>query len=84
MIGFEFLRPELFGLVGAALLVLLVGGWGLRQRGAELSRLVHASRLASFLPGHSRTRGLARLLLATGALVFLGISAAGPVRGYTT
>ena len=81
--GFEFLRPGLFALLGAALLVLAAGGWGLARRRAELARLVAAERQTRFLPGYSRTRAVVRLLFACAALALLGLSATGPVRGYT-
>ena len=83
MIGFEFLRPELAPVALSAAAVLVVGLFGRARRGRELARLVAAPRLASFLPAYSRTRARLRLLLATGALVLLGVSVTGPVRGHT-
>ena len=83
MIGFDFLRPELAGLAGIAVIVFVVGMIGFAQRGRELARLVSKRRLLRFLPNYSRTRSLARLGLASTALVLLAISVTGPVRGYT-
>ncbi len=83
MIGFDFLRPSMGVLTVIAALVFVVGVLSLARRGRELGRLVSKRRLERFLPDFSRTRALARLALASSALVFLGISATGPVRGYT-
>jgi Ca-activated chloride channel family protein len=83
VIGFELLRPELAWLSLLAGVVLVIGLLGRVRRRRELARLVAAPRLASFLPGYSRTRARARLVFATGALALLGLSVTGPVRGYT-
>jgi len=83
VIGVDFLRPALGLSALAGVLVLLVGGYGLARRRAELSRLVASRRLAAFLPGLSWTRIVLRLLLGVLALFLIGLSATGPVRGYT-
>ena len=83
MIGFDLLRPELVVLAVTGAVVALVGAWGLAQRRRELGALVARKRLAVFLPGLSRTRAWARLVLASLAAALLGFTASGPVRGYT-
>jgi len=61
--------------------VAIVGATG--YTGAELVRLVSRVQLVRFLPDFSSRRALARLFLACAALLFLALSATGPVRGYT-
>jgi Ca-activated chloride channel family protein len=83
VIGFELLRADLLWLPPLALVVLVVGVWGLRRRVHEMRRLVRPPRLAAFLPGYSRNRAWTRLFLAALALALIGFSALGPVRGFT-
>jgi len=83
VIGFDFLRPGYGVLLLAGLLVFLVGLYGLLRRRAALRSLVETPRLPQFLPGLSRTRALTRLVLASLGVALLGLSATGPVRGYT-
>lgn len=83
MIGFDLLRPELVWLLAVAGVVLVLGSLALAKRRRELTSLVAAPRLAAFLPGFSPARARLRVLLAVLALVLLGFTALGPVRGYT-
>lgn len=81
--GFEFLRPLSLVWASAALAVLAAGAWCLAWRARATRKLVAERRLARFLPGHSPARARVRLALAALALVFLALSLAGPVRGFT-
>lgn len=83
MIGFEFLRPGLVGLLLLAPLALFIG-WGANARSrAELARWVSTRARARFLPGVSRGRAHLRLGLGAAGILFLALAALGPVRGYT-
>lgn len=84
MIGFDLLRPELLWVPLLVLIVQLAGLAGLRQKRADLLRLVSTRQLARFAPHASRARSALRLVLACAALLFLGFSILGPVRGYTS
>ncbi len=83
MIGFEFLRPHLMWLPIWAVLVVLLGFYGLRRRQASLMQLVDRSQLQRFVPGFSRTRSAMRVLFAALGILFLAFAALGPVRGHT-
>ncbi len=83
LIGFDFLRPQWLGLAACGLLVLAVGLWAVARRRSELARMVAAGRLAAFLPGLSVPRSTLRVVLAALGLALLGVTATGPVRGYT-
>ncbi len=83
MNGVDLLRPNYAWTLAVAVVVLLVGARGLHRRARELHQLVAARQFQRFLPGFSRPRALVRLLLAAAGLFFLGLSALGPVRGYT-
>jgi Ca-activated chloride channel family protein len=78
----SWLRPEVAWAPALALVVLGIGGLGLMARRRERERLVHAAQLARFLPGFSRARAAARVSLASGGVLLLGVALIGPVRGY--
>jgi Ca-activated chloride channel family protein len=82
-LGFGWLRPEAATWLLAAPALLVVGLWSLGARRRALLRLVEVRHAARFVPGHSRGRALARLVLAAGAALFLALALAGPVRGYS-
>ncbi|HED64269.1 MAG TPA: VWA domain-containing protein [Planctomycetes bacterium] len=81
--GFELLRPGWLALLLLVPFVLAVGGLGLRRRWRDLARVVVPSRLHRFAPGFSRARARLRLVFAGATLLFLGLAASGPVRGFT-
>jgi Ca-activated chloride channel family protein len=82
-LGLELLRPELVWAPLVAGPLFCVGLYGLVRRRGDLAKLVDARRLRRFVPGRSRSRPLARLVLATSAALLLGLSLMGPVRGFT-
>ena len=81
--GLTLLRPALLAVALVALPLLLIGLWGRAARRRERAALVAPRHGARFLPGHSEGRSLLRLVLAALALLFIGVSLAGPVRGWT-
>lgn len=83
MSGVDLLHPDLawLSLLGPA--ALGIGALGLAWRRRAQRALVAPARLARFLVGYSHGRAWARLMLASLALVLLGIAALGPVRGST-
>ncbi len=83
MIGFDVLRPGLFGLLILAPILLVLGLWSLARRRREISVFVSSHRLARFLPDLSFGRATARVVLASASLALLAVSVVGPVRGYT-
>ena len=84
MIGFEVLRPGWLWLPLLVLVLQLVGLWGQRVARRRAAVLVDERQRERFAPGASRTRSGLRLALASAALFLVGLSALGPVRGYTT
>ncbi len=83
MIGFDLLRPELLAFLPLGPLLLAAGLWGVARRKREIGLLVSSRQLERFLPDLSFARATARVVLVAGAALWLGVSAAGPVRGYT-
>ena len=81
--GLTLLRPALLAVALVALPLLLIGLWGRAARRRERAALGAPRHGARFLPGHSEGRSLLRLVLAALALLFIGVSLAGPVRGWT-
>ncbi|MCY2961134.1 MAG: VWA domain-containing protein [Planctomycetota bacterium] len=82
-LGFDVLAPERIAWACGALAVLLVGLWSLRRRRIERERLVAERLVPRVVPGFSRGRARARVVLAAAAALFAALAAVGPVRGYT-
>jgi len=80
--GFAWLRPEAAWAPAIGLLVLAVGAFGLFARKRERERLVRGSQLQRFLPGFSQARAVARVMLASLAVLLLGVALIGPIKGY--
>lgn len=81
--GFGWLRPEAAAWLLGVPALLVVGLWSLRERRRALARLVEARHVPRFVPAYSGARAVVRLLLVTGASLFLGLALLGPVRGYS-
>ncbi len=83
LLGFELLRPTYAALLGCLPVVLFLGFFALRARRRGLRELVDERHARRFLPDFSVTRARLRVAFACGALLFLGVSMLGPVRGFT-
>lgn len=81
--GFEFLRPQAGALAALAVVVFLVGWWGLALRRRDRARLVAPRQQARFFARHSDARARLRVLLASAAAFFVALALSGPVRGWT-
>lgn len=79
----ELLRPALAWTLAAAVLVLVTGIAARRRARRELGQWVGERHLARFVPGHSPTRGLARVVLAAVGLALCAAALLGPVVGHT-
>ncbi len=82
-LGFSFLRSAWWPALGLALLLALIGVWGLRARRRDRNAFVHPRQLARFFPGLSVNRASARVFLAVSATALGALSLLGPVRGWT-
>jgi len=83
LLGFDLLRPQWAAAALAALVVLVVGAWGVRARVAARRALVAERHAERFLPRFSANRARLRVVLASLALLFGALALLGPVRGYT-
>ena len=82
-LGFEILRPTYTVLLAFVPLLLVLGFMALAARRRGLRQIVHERHATRFLPGYSVTRARLRVLFACAAVLFLGLSMLGPVRGFT-
>ncbi len=83
VLGFDVLAPQRIVWALAALVVALAGAWALSRRSRDRARLVVPWLEQIVLPGSSRGRVVARVVLGTLAALFAALAAVGPVRGYT-
>lgn len=81
--GVEILYPHAVWWALAAPIVLAIALWGFRRRNRERAALIAVHLQARSLRGVSKNRGLARVLLASIALVLIAIALLGPVSGFT-
>lgn len=82
-LGFELLRPELLPWTALAPLLGVLGLLSLAWRRRARRRLAEPHQVRRLYPGFSGNRALARVLLAAGAALLLGLALIGPVRGFT-
>jgi Ca-activated chloride channel homolog len=82
-LGFDVLAPDMAVLFVVALVVLLLGLWGLRARARARAKLVSARMEPHFFPAWSPLRARARVLLAGAACALIVLALLGPVRGYS-
>ena len=82
-LGFELVRPELLVLAAAVPILLVAGGLALAARRRARRALFDERHESRFVAGFSINRARLRLAAACAAVLFLALSVAGPVRGYT-
>jgi Ca-activated chloride channel family protein len=83
VLGFEWQRPDLAPWTAMAPLLAALGLFSLAWRRRARARLADPHQLKRLYPGFSRSRALARVALAAGAALMLGLALVGPVRGFT-
>lgn len=83
ILGFEMLRPADALYLISAPLAFVIGVAALVARRRARRAFVDARHDSKFLPGFSANRARARVVLVSGAFLFLALSLLGPVRGFT-
>ncbi len=83
VLGFDLLRAEYWPFILAALVLLVVGLFGLVSRARERERLVSGAQSNRFLPGYSENRARLRVILAAVGSLLMALALLGPVRGHT-
>jgi len=83
LLGFNFLRVELWPLFGLVLVFVLLGVVSSSLRRAALKRLSDNELLAVLSANYSRNRARLRLCLEATSAALIVLAILGPVRGYT-